>query len=127
MIPSLTRLSEVPAIFEDTDGAEVARLEYRSANTVALVGVKCGGECIITVPMPGKKGYAHIELCDKKGVCRSANGVSLCASVVKTLHSRGAHVVFSVGYASVFLIRGAATGAAIGANDGAEAMNIVWK
>jgi hypothetical protein len=107
MLPSLSRLTEAPAVFEAADGSEVARLEHRASNTVALVGARCEGPCILTAPMAGTHGYAHIDMCDKKGTCRSAGGISVCVAVVASLHNRGTPVVFSAGYASVLLIAGA--------------------
>ena len=95
MLPSLSRLTEAPAVFEAADGSEVARLEHRASNTVALVGARCEGPCILTAPMAGTHGYAHIDMCDKKGTCRSAGGISVCVAVVASLHNRGTPVVFS--------------------------------
>ena len=123
MIPSLSRLSETPAVFTTVDGAEVARLEKRASNTVALVGVRCGGPCILTTPLAGTNGHAHIDMCDRKGTCRSAGGISMCVSVVASLHNRGTPVVFSAGYASVLLISGA--GAEAGAETGADQVSSI--
>ena len=120
MLPSLSRLAEAQAVFEADDGSEVARLEHRTSNTVALVGVRCGGPCILTAPMDGTNGYAHIDMCDLKGTCRSAGGISMCVKVVASLHNRGTPVVFSAGYASVLLIAGAEDGAHPGAHPGAD-------
>lgn len=116
MLPSLSGLSEAPAVFKASDGSEVARLEHRASNTVALVGVRCGGPCILTAPMSGTNGYAHIDMCDKKGTCRSAGGISICVKVVASLQNRGTPVVFSAGYASVLLVAGAEAGAEAGAD-----------
>lgn len=103
MLPPLVRLSGEQARFLDSSNAEIARIEGRGINTVALVGTRCQEACVLTVPMEGRDGFAHIKICDQDGTCRDPHGISLCKSVIASLQHRGRHVVFTAGYASVEL------------------------
>ena len=103
MLPSLVRLSDEQARFLDSSNTEIARIERRGINTVALVGTRCQESCVLTVPMEGTDGFAHIKICDQDGTCRDTRGILLCKSVIASLQNRGKHIVFTAGYASVEL------------------------
>lgn len=107
MVPSRLRVAKVPAVFRAHDGSEIARLEKRPFSKVALIGVPCIGKVTLTAPLTVKNGAAHINMCGKNGTCRNEEGISLCVSVVASLHNRGVPIVHSAGYGSVILITGA--------------------